>query len=107
MTLESITKELSQEAISPGRLTELHRFLAAEYSFTSARLEEILKVEDGAWLEMRKTLGSDKATDKAWGATEEGINLKVYKQTLRRIEKLMASCRLSVDTAKGESMNQF
>ncbi len=108
MSLVEITEELKNEVISPGRLSELHLKLAGEYAFISARLTEILKIEDEEWLKIRAIPGTtDKAADKTWGATEPGMSLKVYKQELKMIEKLFASIRLRISVMSEEAHNQY
>ena len=107
MTIQKISEELQNTAISPGRLSELHISLAAEYAFISSRLSEILKVEDKLWNAIREHVDTDTKATREWGSLQEIINLKVYKQELKVIEKMMSSIRLRISTLSEEAHNQF
>lgn len=107
MKLDEISKELQESALSPGRLSELHISLAGEYAFISSRLSEVLKVEDKLWNAIREHTDTDAKANRIWGELPEIIDMKVYKNELKSIEKMMASIRLRISVMENESKNLF
>lgn len=61
------------------------------YSRCSQLLEDILERKPRIWMELRKDNKSDKATDRAWDATEDGINEMKLRLKMKRLEKEISS----------------
>lgn len=103
--LEKAEKEIVESGFSPARAADLKIRLAAEYSYYMGRLEDILARRPLIWMELRKSQKSDKATDRAWEATQDGIDELVCRSRLKRIEKLISSLSTYVRVAENEARN--
>lgn len=107
MTIESIEESLRIGQVAPHELAEMRGFLASEYSYHAGQLQEILTKKPSVWNLLRKDLQSDKATDRAWEATEQGISEMNFRYMLKRIEKLMSGIKSLLSIAEGEARNQY
>jgi len=104
--LEFITKELQHHTSDPHWLAEIRLELAGLYSYFSGQLEQILFTKPKAWNEMRGQFKSDKACDRAWEATEDGLKEVIFRSRQKRIEKLMASLGTMLRLLEGEAKYQ-
>lgn len=107
MKISDIEKELATGQIPPHRLAEIRAELSSYYSYISGVLEEILATKAVRWLEMRKEEKSDKATDKQWDATEEGIKEMKCRLRLKRTEKMIGGVKSLLEVAEGQARNQY
>lgn len=73
--------------------------LSGYYSFYSQQLEEILMRKPNMWLYLRKSHKSDKATDRAYEMTEDGLNELGLTMRMKRLEKMMSALKTIIDTA--------
>lgn len=105
--IDRAEREIIDSGFSPARAANLKISLAAEYSYYMGRLEDILTRRPTIWMEMRKTNQSDKATDREWESTQDGIDEMVCRSRLKRIEKLISSLSTYVRVAEGEARNQY
>jgi hypothetical protein len=108
MSLHEIEREfLTSTDIPPGRLAELLILLSAKYAEASNQLEAILLSKPSIWNEMRKEYKSDKATDRAWEATEYGLGELKWEMQLKKIQKLMSASKTMIDVRTNEARNMF
>ena len=98
---------LGQYTGNPHLCAEDRAKLSGEYSFWTGILEDILTRKPKVWNEMRAKHKSDKACDKEFEATEDGINESVIRLKLKRIEKMMQALGGLLRVAEGEAKNQF
>lgn len=107
--LLQIIEELKDTSLTPGRLTEIHQILSAEYGWISSQLYEIEPQMYQAIISLRESEGckSDAQAERLFYATGEGQDLIGYKRSLKAIEKLLSSIRLRVSVMSEESRNQF
>lgn len=98
-TLTNIRKTLQDGKFSPTEAVSARAVLSGWYSFYSEQLEDILMRKPSTWLKLRLDNKSDKATDRAYELTEDGINEIGLSMRLKRIEKMMSSLKTIVDTA--------
>lgn len=70
-------------------------------------LEEILAVKPQLWMNLRESVNSDKAADRAWDATEMGINEMRHRMTLKRLEKEISAAASALRVLEAEGRNQF
>jgi hypothetical protein len=92
---------------TPHELAEERVTLSGEYSNQSERLGYILSVRPAVWMELRKNVGSDKAADRAWEATEMGIEEMKLRLSLKAKEKRMSAIRTMLEVLSAESRNQY
>ena len=105
--LETITAEVQHHTADPHWLAENRVTLAGLYSYFSGQLEQILFTKPDDWNLLRVNEKSDKATDRKYEATENGKKEVIYRQRLKRIEKLSSAMRTMIDILSGESRQQM
>lgn len=111
--IDKITNEMKAGHLfqQPRRCAEYRSQLAGEYSFWAGQLEEILKKKPSIWNSARSNITfnfkSDKACDRWWEATPDGINETGISLKLKRIEKLMQGLSGLIKIAEGEARNQY
>jgi len=81
--------------------------LAGEYSFCSGMLEDVLARKPSVWIAMRPNHNSDKATDREYEATSDGINEVGLRLKMKRIEKMISAFSSLLQVAEGEARNQY
>lgn len=111
-TQDIITKtqdmlRLGQYTANPQASAEDRAKLSGEYSFWTGILEDILTRKPKVWNEMRTKHKSDKACDKEFEATDDGINETVIRLKLKRIEKMIQALNGLIRIAEGESKNLY
>lgn len=99
--------EVDLEHKSPGELADIKIRLAGEYSFVAGQLEEIQVRKPLIWLVMREGHKSDKATDRAWDATEDGRNEIGLGWQIKIMKQLISAINTKVRIAEGEAQNQY
>lgn len=92
---------------NPHKCAEDRARLAGEYSFLCSQLEEILSRKPSVWNTIRPNYKSDTACERAYEATEDGINEIGLRLRLKSIEKMMSSMSSLIKIAEGEARNQF
>lgn len=109
MTLQEIETSLKngEYANNPHGAAEAKGWLAGEYSWVMGQLENILRTKPAIWNELRTKYKSDKATDRAYEATEDGVNEVILRMRLKKMEKLSAAMSTYIRLAEGEAKNQF
>jgi hypothetical protein len=88
-------------------LAEYKAQLSAEYSFFSGLLEGVLARKPAIWNEMRKNHNSDKATDREYEATSDGIDEVGLRLKLKRIEKMISAISSLLRVAEGEAKHIY
>lgn len=96
---------MMEGGLTPRELADFKIVLAGEYSFLSSQLEKILTRKPAIWNEMRKNHQSDKATEREYEATEDGINEMGLRMRLKSVEKLLSALSSSLRVAEGEARN--
>lgn len=99
--------KMGQFSNNPHLVAEYKVKLAGEYSFFTGVLEDILSRKPKFWNENREKHKSDKATDKAFEQTEDGINEVGLRLRIKRCEKLINALGTLIRIAEGEAKNQF
>ena len=109
MIIDTVQEALrGRELISnPHLCAEYRSQLSGEYSFLVGKLEELKAVKPLVWLEMRKDHKSDSATDKAYEATERGIEEIKLRGKIKQCEKLMQGLSSLIKLAEGQAFNQY
>lgn len=107
MTIESIEEVLKVGQNSPHELADMRAFLSSAYSYHTGELQEILSKKPMKWNELRVAQKSDKATERAWEATEDGIQEVQLRYTLKRCEMLIRATSSLLRVAEGEAKNQY
>lgn len=101
-TIESINqiqRQLQTGKFSPTEALTARTVIVGYYSFYSEQLEDIKMRKPATWLEMRKEHKSDKATDRAYELTDDGINEIGLEMRLKRMDKQLSVLKSIIDTA--------
>lgn len=92
---------------NPHLCAEYRSQLSGEYSYIVGQLEEIKAGKPLVWLEMRTHFKSDSATDKAYEATESGLEETRLRGQCKRVEKLISGLGSLIRIAEGESKHIY
>jgi hypothetical protein len=109
MTIQEIeTKLKSPETLNQIECAEMACIITGEYSFVAGQLDEVLKSKPEKWLQYRSEEGikSDKAADRLWEASPDGIDETSYRLLLRRYEKMLSVLRLMARIKDRDFNNQ-
>jgi hypothetical protein len=93
--IQRITKNL-QEDFYNGRPHDAAAdvsILSGEFAYLSSELANILTYKASIWTDIRKTVKSDTACERAWQKTPDGIKETSLKLQLKSIEKMMSALR--------------
>ena len=93
--------------MTPSELSDYRLKVSVEYAFWSDRLAEIISRKAPTWMKLRENSKSDKATDRAWECTEDGVNETSIRQRLKGWEKLLSGLNTRITVLQGESRNLF
>lgn len=93
--------------MNPHELAEKRVNLAGEYSRKTEQLSDLLALRPMLWTAIRKGTQSDKAADRAWEGTEEGIREMRLRNELKSMEKEMSAIRTMLEVLQGEARNQY
>ena len=103
--LKEIQCQMRSGVLPYSKMNEYQIFLVGDYSFYSGIVESIKTRKPGVWNKMRENHKSDKATDREWEATGDGINEKVLKYRMRRLEKMIGLIKDLRRSAEVDLMN--
>lgn len=94
---------------SPHDIAERRLELSSEYFTASEQLESILERKPSVWLKLRALEGikSDKAADRAYEATEDGIHEMKCRLRMKRIEKKLSASKTFLEVLQGETKMQY
>jgi hypothetical protein len=91
--------------MTPHELAERRLQLAAEYARDSELLGEILSRRPALWQTIRETVKSDKASDRAYEATQDGIALMRLQLKMKANEKKMSAAKTMLEVLNNEARN--
>lgn len=92
---------------TPSELAEERVTLSAEYGEMTEELIAISKFKPLRWLELRKDSKSDKATDRLWEASPEGIKEMELRLRMKAYEKRLSSIRTLLEVKTNEARNLY
>jgi hypothetical protein len=90
---------------SPHQAAEDLSILSGEYAWVMGQLEIILQNKPHVWTSMRKEFKSDTACERAWQATELGVNEMGLRLREKSIGKMMSALKTLIRLAENESKN--
>lgn len=91
--------------LNPHEAGLARALLGGEYAFWNARYAEILVRRPQIWGEIRKKHQSDKAADREYESTTDGMDEVGVRLTLKSIEKLMQGLGTLLKLSEMESKN--
>lgn len=91
---------------NPHEAANDNMVLAGEFSYLCSLVETILQSKPRIWNEMRPNYKSDTACERAWEATEQGMEEARLRLTLRSCEKMMSALRGLVRLSTLQVLNQ-
>lgn len=92
---------------TPHQLAEDRIVMSAEFGRLSDELGGLLEKQAKFFVANRSVHKSDKACERAWEITEEGIRTMKVKLRLKALEKDMSSISKMLEVLSGESRNQW
>lgn len=92
---------------TPHEIAERRVELSAEYGQKSDKLKEILEIKASQWKVIRENTKSDKAADREWDSTPEGILEMQLKLDMKVIEKKLSASRTYLETLTNEAKNLY
>ena len=92
---------------NPHELSEARITLAEEYSRYSGELAKMIKIQADYFNANRDNYKSDKATERAFEGTEEGVKMAVVKLKLKAIEKTMSAYNTHLRLLENEAKNLY
>jgi hypothetical protein len=108
LTTENIQEALrSNIPLSPREIADFRKYLAGEFSFLASRLEEVKRKKPEEWNKLRPNFKSDTACERAWEATEFGLEEMSLKLKLKSMEKMLSALRGMHELKVAEGYNQF
>lgn len=87
------------DTITPPEAADKRIVLSEEYSRISSKVAILESHCDSFCVARREDYKSDKATERAWKATEEGIEYTWGKARLKAIEKELSSLKTLIEVA--------
>lgn len=108
--MENITRiqnslQNKEYTLNPASAVEDLGILAGHYGWVSDRLSDIYQRKPKIWNEMRKNHKSDKACEREYQATSDGIDELYLKLQEKKITKLMSALRSIINLANNEAHN--
>jgi len=107
LSYKEVYADILRGNVPPPQLAEYLIYLAGEYSYWTDEYAQLLVEKPAIWNELRKGLGSDKAAERAYDATERGAKEIKLRMRLKALEKLMSAIKTSLRVKEVESRNQF
>lgn len=91
--------------MTPHELAERRLQLAAEYARDSELLGEILSRRPAMWQKIREAVKSDKAADRAYEGSPDGIALMKLQLKMKASEKKMSAAKTMLEVLNNEARN--
>lgn len=107
MRTDSMNQLHRSNMATPHQLAEENVKYTAAYELASSQLEEILARRPAMWQTLRESVGSDKAADRAYEATQDGIDEMRLRMKMKRWEKHISSNKTLIRIFEGEARNQI
>ena len=108
LSLEYIQNKMrSQETLSPKKVSDYIRFLAAEQSYNTELLEYVMKNKPPIYAEIKSHSKSIAEADREWECSEAGIKQNELESIVDRCKILKSSLRIIFDLYNGERFNQI
>lgn len=92
---------------TPREYQQIIEEFVALHSRASEELEQILESKPSQWMTLRDQVKSDKAADRLWEGTDEGIKEMRLRLQLKRLEKEISSAKSGLRILEGEARNIF
>ena len=104
-TVLSIAERIQKGVIPPQELSDFRMWLGAEYAFVGQKLTDILVKKPALWGELRRQTKSDTSAERAWQATEMGMQETRLRMELKTIEKLIGAVSSALRILENEARN--
>ncbi len=91
---------------TPHELASMKLELSSIYARMSEMLMNILKKKPLMWNELRRGLKSDTSAERAWEATEEGLQQMELAQWLKVSEKMTSAINSMLRIYEAEAKNE-
>lgn len=107
VTIKEIQESMELGTATPEQLAQYRVVLSGVYARMSDQLANLEADKAKKWLIMRKDYKSDKATDRAWDATDDG-QLEIHlRSKMRKIDKMSTSIASLLYVKGREAKNQM
>ena len=105
MELAEIQSAMATET-SPITLAEFRVKLAHKYGVATDALTKIEIEKPTLWQKYKEVSKTNKEADMMWEASDLGRQEKEWKANIKKIEKMMSSCKTLIDARNTEYFNQ-
>lgn len=92
---------------TPHQISDERMGLSEEYSRYSGELASLIKKSAEHFNTYRKDFKSDKATEKAFEVTEDGVRMTIIKLKLKALEKQMSAYKTQIDVLTNEAHGMY
>lgn len=107
MEIIDIQKNMAEGGGTPRELADWRVVVAGAIGNRTTQLQKIQMEKPERWQQLRKNFKSVADTERAWDATEEGIQENWLKLEIKKLEKLSSALRTSLEVANLESRNMM
>jgi len=91
----------------PYKISEERIKLSEEYSRYCGELANLVRVQASFFNTNRENHNSDKATERAFDTTDEGIKMTIVKLKLKAIEKTMSAYNTHLRLLENQAKNLY
>lgn len=95
------------ENITPSEAADKRIILSEEYSRISSKVAILESHGDSFFIVNKEKYGTDKLTEKAWKASEEGIEYTWGKARMKAIEKELSALKTLIEVATNVARNYY
>jgi len=107
MTLTEIEQRIKDAHDSPHMLAAFRVELSAEFTARTEQMKHVLRLKPKVWNDMRPNFKSDTACDRAFEATDLGMQEMELRYDLKSLEKVMSAIRGMLDVMNSEARNMM
>src|SRR3989304_2408454 len=99
-TITEIEQAMLRGQVTPYKAADYRVSLSANYSKNYGEMEEILLRRPSVWNQLRKDQKSDKATDRVYEGTADGLRLMQLELQCKKIEKMISALSTLIRVAE-------
>jgi hypothetical protein len=93
--------------LTPHQISDARIGLAEEYSKYCGQLADLMKKQAEHFNTYRNDFKSDKATERAFDATDDGVKMAIIKLKLKSIEKTLSAYNSHLRLLENEAKNLY
>lgn len=107
MNPQTIEQRMRDNTLSPHEMAEARTILSGEMSFLTGKLMGVLSEKPFYFIKHRQSYSSDTACERAWEATEQGLEELRLKMTIKSYERMMSALKTSLEIHSMEARSML